>query len=73
MNLSDELLEEVEHHGKDGLEVWRRCRLCGRRGPHDPARLEAELAGRARMAAARRHAGLELDDLDRLALERSAS
>lgn len=48
---------------------WTRCRICRRPGPHELALLAAEVEGRARMAAGRLEAGLELDDLDRDALE----
>jgi hypothetical protein len=48
---------------------WTRCRICRRPGPHELALLAAEVEGRARMAAARTAADLDLDDLDRDALE----
>lgn len=52
----------------DWLDADGGCAICGRTG-HDMGRIEAEVEGRARMAAARRHAGVELDERDRLALE----
>lgn len=48
---------------------WRRCRICGRPGPHERERLLEELEGRARMAEGRLHADLPLNELDRAALE----
>lgn len=46
------------------------CPWCGRAPEHHaPGDVDAEIAGRARMAHARQRAGVSLNDLDRQALE----